>query len=88
MANQFDITKHKWRDGDRGRMSNTIMALPTNNGNLILDIDDDQPSYHNNQITIHIYKDDAIAIAKHFYEKLSTHERLEYINSIRGVSNA
>ena len=33
-----------------------------------------------------VYKNDAIAIAKHFHDNLSTHERLEFINAIRGVT--
>ena len=32
-------------------------------------------------------EDDVVTIAKHFYGNLSTHERLEFINEIRGVKD-
>ena len=70
------IENHDWCDPN----IDTLNAEPTFNRERIV-VTSDEYSYK-------IYKDDAIAIARHFYEKLSTHERLEYINSIRGVSNA
>jgi len=71
MNNQFDITNHKW-------------SHPSIKGCEIFP-DDFWLSGSENPLAIGLCKNDVISISKHFYNQLSTHERLEYINAIRGA---
>ena len=66
-----DITKHEWND-TRVKVIEAgfnFVTITTTSHSKLIDIS----------------KDDSIAIAKHFYDNASAHERIELINSIRGV---
>ena len=75
-----DITKHEWvSDSSMGEANISVIWCEDNC--ITLNVGNKEES-----LCSSIYRDDAIAMAKHFYDNLSTHDRLELINAIRGVT--
>jgi len=79
----FDITKHKWFWPNENRLEVHDADEEVITFNHYAMDQKRHPIIYSSSFNI----DDAIAIAKHFYEQASVVDRLKFITSITGVLN-